>query len=503
MYYKQHKEMGKINKYIFSHNFEPTRNTMYGGVAAQMINNRKFYAAEGNSIKGFNTRGNVEVIYDKEESCCKSNIVRINEGGALSTQNEFMFLESGKTILLTLYLRAKSKVVLQIELLRRHLNNSRLFQQYVEVQSNEWTKFEFEYTPVLTERKCILNMILIEGSAVEIAVISLLPKHNYFGMKYEVLEKLKEIKPAMIRYPGGCYAEFFNFKESLLPVDLRPPMVSTGLEFVMDQTYYYDTHEIGIDEFIKLCEYVNAEPSLTIRMSDYSLEESYDFVEYCNGDNNTKWGKIREDRGHKSYNVKVWFIGNEIKAFGRNGINNPVAYVEKYNSFAKKIKFEYKDLTLIISTNPTDNYGHDVWNKQVLQQKPLIDVYSHHNYILDTISYNKPETAQEIALAPYELLYKILKMGQADMNAEGYFCSVCLDEWNIQWSHWGTALSVIYCAGVLNMLIRESKDLNLHHAGFFTPFNEGGIRITEYGAKLDSSGIIFKYFVRHAGNKRI
>jgi uncharacterized UPF0160 family protein len=51
--------------------------------------------------------------------------------------------------------------------------------------------------------------------------------------------------------------------------------------------------------------------------------------------------------------------------------------------------------------------------------------------------------------------------------------------------------------------MRESEDLKLHHAGYFTPFNEGGIRITEYGAKLDSSGIIFKYFVRHSGNKRI
>lgn len=75
----------------------------------------------------------------------------------------------------------------------------------------------------------------------------------------------------------------------------------------------YDYNEVGIDEFIALCREIGAEPFLTINLANASPEENAAWVEYCNGADDTRYGKLRAQRGHKdAYQVRYWSLGNEM-----------------------------------------------------------------------------------------------------------------------------------------------------------------------------------------------
>ncbi len=140
-----------------------------------------------------------------------------------------------------------------------------------------------------------------------------MPADNFHGMRRDVVELLKELKPGCLRWPGGCFAEYYNWKEGLLPADRRPPIGPGQWVGLLPDSHGYDNHEIGTDEFIDLCRELNCTPAITIRYGEGSPEEAASWVEYCNGGVDTYWGKIRADRGHpEPYQVKYWYVGNEI-----------------------------------------------------------------------------------------------------------------------------------------------------------------------------------------------
>ena len=75
----------------------------------------------------------------------------------------------------------------------------------------------------------------------------------------------------------------------------------------------YDFNEINTDDFVALCKEIGAEPFITINPTWNTEEECAQWVEYCNGDVDTEYGRIRIERGYKEpYNVKYWSLGNEF-----------------------------------------------------------------------------------------------------------------------------------------------------------------------------------------------
>ncbi len=89
----------------------------------------------------------------------------------------------------------------------------------------------------------------------------------------------------------------------------------------------YDFHEINTDDFCALCREIGAEPFITINPAWNTPEESRQWVEYCNGDENTEYGRLRIERGFKEpYNVQFWSLGNEFGYGHMEGENTPYGY---------------------------------------------------------------------------------------------------------------------------------------------------------------------------------
>jgi len=123
------------------------------------------------------------------------------------------------------------------------------------------------------------------------------------GFREDVIEALRQLKPPIIRWPGGCFASFYDWKKGVGPN--RIPTLDKAGRVEEPNTF-------GTDEFIKLCHKLDCEPYICTNAGTGTAEEISDWVEYCNIENEGLYAKLRIENGAKdSYKVKYWSIGNE------------------------------------------------------------------------------------------------------------------------------------------------------------------------------------------------
>jgi alpha-N-arabinofuranosidase len=144
----------------------------------------------------------------------------------------------------------------------------------------------------------------------------------------DVVGALKAMHPGVIRF-GGSTTEGYEWERGIGPWDERQPF----------STVWGDLEEnfVGIDEFIRLCEYVRAEPMVCVRWTGKTPEDAANEVEYCNGDPKTRWGRWRAQNGHPDpYHVKYWQIGNEVDVPEYN--SSVAAFIEAMQKVDPSIK---------------------------------------------------------------------------------------------------------------------------------------------------------------------
>ena len=317
-------------------------------------------------------------------------------------------------------------------------------------------------------------------------------------MRRDVVDLLKQLKPGSLRWPGGCYAEFYNWQDGLLPVDQRPPVGPTGLSFLLPATDNYDSQEIGIDEFIALCHEVGSEPAITMRLSDNTPEDAAAWVEYCNGAPDTKWGKIRAQHGQLlPYQVKCWFVGNELYSFGRGGLKDAEFCAVQTRLFAQAIKKSDPTIQLVGCTH----FGKGNWNRTMIGEAgEMVETFSVHDYLLDRYKGDISGIAKSPTMSLRSLLENARASLQSDFPKDHKF-TLAFDEWNTRWGLSGSVSMGLYTAGVLNLLCREANSMQIGRAYYFMPVNEGAIKVMPLGSKLDPSGEVFALFAPHQGNR--
>ncbi len=139
---------------------------------------------------------------------------------------------------------------------------------------------------------------------------------NEGGIRLDLVESLKKIKPAVIRWPGGCFAEHYRWRDGVGPLEKRPVRSS----FWRPLDGKVETNQFGTHEFMKLCRLVGADPYFAAGVAEISATEVKEWAEYCNDSaGSTTLAKEREANGDKDpFNVTYWGIGNENWGFGGN-----------------------------------------------------------------------------------------------------------------------------------------------------------------------------------------
>jgi alpha-N-arabinofuranosidase len=476
-----------ISPLLFGHNLEVTRRAIWSGLGAEMVANRKFAAAENGMAKRWSATGagTAASLDDKNPYVGKTSLrVQVaaqGPGGIRQQQPTLNFRQN---------VRYKFRWCLS-----EGAGDKVLFDADKTLKTGEWQLWSGEFASPADAANVRLELSSTTPGMFWVGAVSVQAADAFHGMRRDVIERLKQIKPGTLRFPGGCYSEFYPWQDGLLPVDLRPPIGPTGLDFLLRDSDDVDTQELGIDEFIALCRELRCEPSLTIRLSETTAGDAAGWVEYCNGDARSKWGKIRADRGQpKPYGVKTWFLGNELYFFGRGGMNDPNKCGAQSKTFAEAVRKTDPSIRLIGCTNLVGGNNNAGWNTPLLAAVGgLIDGISFHDYMRDS---RKPGNLREFATASTTYLWPALQKFQRELARP-----ILFDEWNTMWGNPGSVGMGLYTAGVLNLLCREADSLGVEQALFFQPITEGAITVTPHAADLDEAGKVFAAFADHQGNR--
>ena len=222
--------------------------------------------------------------------------------------------------------------------------------------------------------KCIKGGIWAEGESEDMFL---------GGVRPELVEAIKSIHPALIRYPGGCFADGYHWQDGIGPRASRPSRRNRAWAKLGPWHGPREDNHFGTDEFLRLCEEVGAGPMLTANVGSGAAAEAAAWVEYCNGPPDSRWGGERARNGRaEPYGVKHWFVGNEIFGIYETGHRSPSQYARTFREFAQAMRRTDPDLKLIAVGNHAGATNREAINRIVLEGAgPEIDYLSIHQYV--------------------------------------------------------------------------------------------------------------------------
>jgi len=264
--------------------------------------------------------------------------------------------------------------------------------------------------------RCIYGGIYAPGS----------PLSDEQGLRTDVLAALCRLQVPIVRYPGGNFVSGYRWMDGIGPLEERSARVDMAWNAI-------DSNQFGTNEFVDFCRKVGAEPYMVVNCGDGDMREARDWVEYCNGTQNTALVKLRHKHGfEKPHQIKYWGIGNEVDGSWQIGYKTPEEYARAYLEFAKVMKWIDPTIKLIAS-------GTSHWKGSVVERTQLlieqagkfIDYMSIHWYVgnhADNFDdYMSLSEIIEERLSAYEGLVQALCLQQAIQRP----IPIAVDEWNV------------------------------------------------------------------------
>src|SRR4051812_4920269 len=157
------------------------------------------------------------------------------------------------------------------------------------------------------------------------------PIPNTAGLRNDILEAFRRISPHVIRWPGGCFADDYHWRDGVGPRRERPVTVNAWWGGDLED------NQFGTHEFVTLCRLIGAEPYLAGNLGSGTVREMRDWVEYCNFDRASTLAKLRARNGSPApFGVRYWGVGNE--AWGCGGNFCPEDYAAEYKRYATYLR---------------------------------------------------------------------------------------------------------------------------------------------------------------------
>lgn len=404
-------EIHDISDLLFGIFFEDINFAADGGLYAEKVVNRSFEFTEvaaNDQLFGWNTVGGAaaEVKVNDTASCLNENntnyAVVTNSGTVPAGIANVGFLdgmsvENGARYRFSVWAKGldgyNGKIYVNLS-----VDETAVGTGVIEAITAEWTKYELEIVSTQTASSAVTLQVLVDGGTVALDMVSLFPvdtfKGRENGMRKDLSVMLEALQPKFLRFPGGCIIEgydqysAYNWKDSIGVDSNGNPLYFNGgygdvaarkqgmniwTDFAATEDPYpsFMTYGLGFFEYFQLAEDIGAVgvPVLncglfcqmrgkgpvamdTPEFEQY-VQDMHDLVEFCRGDVNSNWGKVRASLGHSEpFELRYICIGNE---------NEGTDYFERYEAFlnsfneAKAQKPElYEGIELIYSAGASD-----------------------------------------------------------------------------------------------------------------------------------------------------
>ncbi|HKM00362.1 MAG TPA: alpha-L-arabinofuranosidase C-terminal domain-containing protein [Mobilitalea sp.] len=198
---------------------------------------------------------------------------------------------------------------------------------------------------------------------------------NCNGMRIDVVEALKDMKIPMLRWPGGCFADEYHWKDGIGDLASRKRMINTHWGGVVEDNSF------GTHEFMELCRQVGCEPYINGNLGSGTVQEMSEWVEYMTFGGVSPMAELREKNGQKDpWKVKYFGVGNEN--WGCGGNMTPSYYANEYRRYQTYLRNFGDNKLFKIACGPSeDDYA---WTEELMKSAGrFMDGLALHHYTMD------------------------------------------------------------------------------------------------------------------------
>ncbi len=348
----------KVSPTLWGIFFEDINLSADGGIYPELVRNRSFEDSEKPEHWTLANPGDgkSEMAIDSNKPLNPMNrrSLRVRVNGAVSIGNDGywgMSLVKGESYGVRLAARAADGFTGALTVLLESKSGHELAKGEITGLTGQWKYFMLDLTASDTDPKAKLSLAAAGSGTLWLDMVSVMPGKTWkdHGLRPDLCEMLAGLKPAFMRFPGGCWVEgddmahMYHWKNTIGDIACRQPLYNIWA--------YYATHGLGYHEYLQLAEDLGAEPlfCINVGMSHREIipldqmgpwvQDALDAIEYANGPTNSLWGGLRAKNGHPApFNLKYLEIGNE---------NGGPAYHERWELFHKAMKAKYPEVQLV------------------------------------------------------------------------------------------------------------------------------------------------------------
>jgi alpha-N-arabinofuranosidase len=231
------------------------------------------------------------------------------------------------------------------------------------------------------------------------------PIPNTRGIRNDVVAALKKIEVPVLRWPGGCFADEYHWKDGIGPAEKRPAIINTTWGGVVENNHF------GTHEFMDFCGQIGAAPCVCGNVGSGTVQEMMGWVEYISSDADSPLANLRRQNGRADpWPLPFFAIGNEN--WGCGGNMTPEFYADnflRYNTFVKDYPGN-KVYRVACGASDYDYHWTDVLMQRAAKQ---IDGLSLHYYTVPTGDWSHKGSATEFTEAEWhETLRRALKIDE-------------------------------------------------------------------------------------------
>jgi alpha-N-arabinofuranosidase len=319
---------------------------------------------------------------------------------------------------------------------------------YVKNISGDWKKYEFTLSPARSDLLARFAILFNGRGRLWVDQVSLMPGDAVDGVRADVFEKIKALRPAFIRWPGGNVAQDYRWHWGIGPRDQRATWINLSWKNEAEPS------DFGTDEFVRFCRNIGAEPAITVNVEGRgaTAEEAAAWVEYCNSPATSKYGALRARNGHpEPYGVRFWEIGNEIWGNWVRGHSDAETYARNCKRYVAAMRSVDPSIKFIaVGDNDMK------WNRTVLRLAAKeLDYLAIHHY------YSRREMEGDLLnlmARPlhYERFYRAVEQAIHEL-APSRQISLSINEWGLDLpeSQQYSIISALYAARLMNVFERK------------------------------------------------
>lgn len=399
-----------ISKYLYSQFIEHLGRCIYGGIWAEMLEDRKFLSPVGVGSSPWKPLAGAKVTMAAKDAFVGEHAPSVQGGGIVQGG---LHLVRDREYVGRVWLKGKGPATVSLV-----WGTGPDDRQTVPVAAGgDYVLSRFRLrSPVDTASG---RLEIASPGAFQVGTVSLMPADNVKGMRADVLALLKDLNAPLYRWPGGNFVSGYEWRDGIGDPDRRPPRRNpawTGIEH----------NDFGTHEFLAFCEEVGAEPLIVVNAGFGDSYSASQWLEYVNGSPATPMGRLRTRNGRRApWHVAWWGIGNEMYGDWQLGHMSLDQYVVKHNDFAARMRRVDPKIRIIA----VGEVAWGGWSQGMLSRcTDAMELLSEHFYVQE-----RPSVPAHVAQVPAAIKRK------ADLHRElrktlpslkGRDIKIAMDEWN-------------------------------------------------------------------------